>query len=204
MKKREVMLSLLDENMETPYIPAGFFIHFDPKFHRGQAAVEKHLAYFNFTGMDFVKIQYENRFPVVPEIIGPSDWGKMPCYDYEFYEDQINIAKGLVEAVGKDALVLMTLYSPLMCAGHSVGKTVIDDHLRENPDQTAKGMEIITESLMTFVKGCIDVGIDGFYHSAQGGETHRFEGSPILETCIRPYDLALMELIERRCRFNIF
>jgi uroporphyrinogen decarboxylase len=203
MNKREVILSILEESVETPYIPAGFFIHFDQSYHRGQAAIDKHLGYFHYTGMDFVKIQYENRFPERPEITKPEDWAKMPCYGYEFYKDQINIAKGLVEAVGKESLVLMTLYSPFMCAGQSVGKEILVEHLRENPEQAKKGIEIIMDSLMTFVQGCIAVGIDGFYHSTQGGETDRFENSPIFDECIKPYDLALMKEIERSCDFNI-
>jgi len=203
MNTRDVVLSLLDEDAETPYIPAGFFIHFDPQFHRGQAAIDKHLEYFRYTGMDFVKIQYENRFPLRSEISKPADWAQMPCYGEDFYADQIQIAKGLVEAAGGDALVLMTLYSPFMCAGHSVGKGVLAEHLRENPDRTRRGIEVIADSLMVFVKGCVAVGVDGFYHSTQGGETHRFEGSPIFDECIRPYDLALMEEIERSCKFNV-
>ena len=203
MNKREVVLSLLDESIETPYIPAGFFIHFDPFFHRGQAAIDKHLEYFNFTGMDFVKIQYENRFPLLPNITEPADWSDIPCYGLDFYEDQINIAKGLVDSIEKHALVIMTLYSPFMCAGHSVGKSLLSKHLHENPEKTKKGIEIITESLMLFIHGCIDVGIDGFYHSTQGGESNRFEGSQIFDECIKPYDLYLMEEIERTCKFNI-
>ena len=203
MNKKEIVLSLLDDSVETPYIPAAFFLHFDPHFHRGQAAIDKHLEYFHYTGMDYVKIQYENRFPDRPEIQTPADWAKMPRYGEDFYADQIAIAKGLVAAAGKDALVVMTLYSPFMCAGHSVGKELLAQHLRENPAQTKNGIEIITESLMIFVKGCIAAGVDGFYHSTQGGETHRFEGSSIFDECIRPYDLALMEEIERNCHFNI-
>lgn len=203
MNKRENLLSLLHPETAIAYIPAAFFLHFDERFHRGQAAIDKHLEYFQFTGMDFVKIQYERRFPLIPGIAKPADWEKMPCYGEDFYQDQIGIAKGLVEAAGKDALVIMTLYSPFMCAGHTVGKEILAQHLRENPDQTKKGIEIITESLLTFVRGCVEVGIDGFYHSTQGGETSRFEGSPIFEDCIKPYDLALMEEIEQNCQFNI-
>ena len=203
MNKREVVLSLLDGTITTAHIPAGFFIHFDPNFHHGQAAIDKHLEFFHYTGMDFVKIQYENRFPLRSEITKPEDWRKMPCYGVDFYEDQINIAKGLVEAAGREALVLMTLYSPFMCASHSVGKAIVAEHLKENPELVKKGIEIITESLMVFVRCCISIGIDGFYHSTQGGETHRFESSPIFDNCIRPYDLALMEAIDRSCQFNI-
>lgn len=44
--KRDVMLSLAHDSGKPPYTPAAFFLHFDPAFHRGQAAVEKHLEFF--------------------------------------------------------------------------------------------------------------------------------------------------------------
>jgi len=88
MNKRELVLSLLDAGVRRPYTPAGFFIHFDKSHHRGQAAVDKHLEYFRYTGMDFVKIQYENEFPRQLDILEPDDWVKMPFYDKEFYEGQ--------------------------------------------------------------------------------------------------------------------
>ena len=59
MNKQELMLGLLDETKKQEYIPAGFFLHFDPEYQQGQAAVDKHLEFFRYTGMDFVKIQYE-------------------------------------------------------------------------------------------------------------------------------------------------
>jgi uroporphyrinogen decarboxylase len=203
MNKREVIQRFLDSETSSPHIPAGFFIHFDEGSHRGQAAIDKHLEYFKFTGMDFVKIQYENTFPFVPEIRKAEDWAKMPLHGPDFYEDQFNIAKGLIDAAGKEAMVIMTLYSPFMCAEDTVGEEVVVQQLRENPDQVKKGIEIITESLMIFVKGCIDLGIDGFLHSTQGGETHRFECSPVFDECIKPYDLYLMEEINQSCEFNI-
>ncbi len=63
INKREAILDLLDPGKKQEYIPAAFFLHFDEMYHRGEPAVEKHLEYFRYTGMDFVKIQYEIRFP---------------------------------------------------------------------------------------------------------------------------------------------
>jgi len=203
MNKRDVVLSLKNPDTATPYIPAAFFLHFDPRCHRGGAAIDKHLEFFQYTEMDFVKIQYETKFPNRPEIINPADWEKMPCYGADFYEDAWHLVEGLVAEAGKDALVLMTLYSPFMCAGHSIGKDALMRHFQEDREKTKKGIEIITDSLMIFVKGCIERGIDGFYHSTQGGETDRFGGTSIFEQCIKPYDLALMEEINTRCEFNI-
>jgi uroporphyrinogen decarboxylase len=56
---------------------------------------------------------------------------------------------------------------------------------------------------MTFVKECIRLGVDGFYHSTQGGEASRLGGSMLFEECVKPFDLLLMNEIDRSCVFNI-
>ena len=126
----------------------------------------------------------------------------MPLYKRNFYKDPLDIVDGLVKRVKNEALVIMTLYSPFMCAGHTTGGH-ITEHIKENPEKVKKGMEIITESLMIFVKECIKLGIDGFYHSTQGGESFRFDDSALFKEYIKPYDLTLMEEINRSCIFNI-
>ena len=190
MNKRELVLNLLDENKIQNYFPAGFFIHFDKSFQRGQAAVDKHLEYFRYTDMDIVKIQYETVFPKLPEIKSPKDWQKMPLYGRDFYEEQLFIAESLVKEMKKEALVIMTLYSPFMCARATAGgEEEINAHIKADPAEVRKGMEIITESLLIFVKGCIEIGIDGFYASTQGAESHRFSDPISFKSCIKPYDL---------------
>ena len=203
MNKRERMLSLLEDGKGPDCTPAAFFIHFDPEFHFGQPAVKKHLDYFRHTGMDFVKIQYERKFPPRPEIQRPKDWADMPFYNLDFYEGQLQAVEGLIKAAKKEALVILTLYSPFMCAAHTAGSETLTGHIRENPDQVKKGMEIITESLMMLVRRCIDLGLDGFYTSTQGGENSRLGNTEGFRSCIRPYDLALMQEIDRSCGFNI-
>ena len=98
MNKRDVVLDLLNDGKKQKYVPAGFFVHFDASCHKGQRAIDKHLEYFRYTGMDFVKIQYENPFPAIPEIRRPEDWAGMPFYGKEFYRDQLDVVEGLVEA----------------------------------------------------------------------------------------------------------
>ena len=203
MNKRENLLALLDEGKCQDTIPAAFFVHFDKIYHEGQAAVDKHLEYFRFTGMDFVKIQFESTFPPRPEIQRPADWAGLPVYGTDFYQGQLDAVEGLVKAAKHEAVVIVTLYSPFMCAGHTAGSEILTTHIKESPDQVKKGMEIITESLLLFVKECIRLGVDGFYASTQGGESDRFGGSPLFDECIRPYDLAVMEEINRSCIFNI-
>lgn len=203
MNKRDVVLSLLNPNQKPDYTPAAFFLHFDPAYHKGQAAVDKHLEYFHYTGMDFVKIQYERGFPRIPAIQKPEDWANMPFYKLDFYEEPLRVVEGLVKAARSKALVILTLYSPFMCAGHTTSDAIITRHIQENPQAVKRGMEIITESLLQFVKKAIRLGLDGFYTSTQGGESGRFPDLTLFDECVRPYDLALMDEINRSCIFNI-
>jgi uroporphyrinogen decarboxylase len=203
VNRREALLDLLDANKKQEYIPAAFFLHFDEIYHQGEPAIDKHLEYFRYTGMDFVKIQYEITFPQMPNIKTPADWAKMPLYKEDFYEPQLKVVEGLVKKAKKEALVLVTLYSPFMCAGQTTSQETVTEHIKESPDDVKKGMEVITESLMLFVKGCIRAGVDGFYASTQGGESFRFDDSTSFNECIKPYDLTLMEEMNRSCVFNI-
>ena len=201
--KRDAVLAMLDKSGRQPYIPAAFFIHFDPAYHFGEAAVKKHLEYFRATGMDFVKIQYEKTFPQIPAIKRPADWATMPSYPLEFYEPVLSAVRGLVKAAKPEALVLVTLYSPFMCAGHTTSLPMLTAHLEENPDAVRKGLEAITDSLMRFVKECVRLGVDGFYASTQGGEAGRFRDPAVFTRHVKPFDLVLMNEMKRSCPFNI-
>jgi uroporphyrinogen decarboxylase len=203
VNKREKVLSLLDTSQTPGYIPAAFFLHFPPDCHCGQAAIDKHLEYFRYTGMDFVKIQYEFPFPHRPEIRSPEDWAKMPLYGREFFQDQLDIVAGLVDAVKGEALVVQTLYSPFMSAGHTTSDQTITEHIKTAPEKAKKGLEIITESILWFVRECIKLGMDGFYASTQGRESHRFGDPSLFARYVKPYDLAVMEALDRACPFNI-
>ncbi len=201
MNKREVMLSLLEGCPD--YVPAAFFLHFGEAFHSGRAAVDKHLEYFRATGMDIVKIQYEQKYPRLDSIRKPADWANMPRYGRDFYEEQLEVVRGIVQEVKREALVVVTLYSPFMCAGHSVSHPLLTEHFNQDPEAVKRGLEIITDSLMIFVRGCIEAGVDGFYHSTQGGEAGHFHDKTVFTRYIKPFDLVLMEEINRACEFNI-
>lgn len=202
MNKRDRVLSLINGNTAPDTIPAAFFMHFDPAYHQGQAAVGKHLEFFHYTGMDFVKIQYEQTLPPSAPIHRLEDWAGVPLYPEEFFEAPVRVAEGLVKAAKHEALVIMTLYSPFMWARHAAGEQVLDGHLKENPEAVRKGLEIMTENVLNLVRGCKRVGVDGFYASSQGGETFRFKGTQLFREMIKPTDLAVWDEIQS-CSFNI-
>ncbi len=202
MNKRDSLLSLVNSSTPPETIPAAFFMHFDPAYHRGQAAIDKHLEFFRYTRMDFVKIQYEQILPPSPPIRQPRDWGRLPLYPAQDLEEPIRVVEGLVKAARGEALVIMTLYSPFMWTRHANPGMDIVHQLKENPEAVKLGLEIMTENVLNLVRGCKRVGVDGFYASSQGGEAFRFKGTDIFQRYIKPTDLAVWEEI-RSCPFNI-
>jgi len=118
-QKRELILSLINEDNPQEYYPAGFFIHFGKGYKTGEAAIQKHLEYFRYTDMDFMKIQYEKEFPKIPGIQKPSDWANMTLYGKDFYEEPLAVIEGIVKEVKKEAPVIATFYCPFACAGHT-------------------------------------------------------------------------------------
>ena len=79
MNRRDILLDLVHGRGPSGYVPAAFFMHFEAAFHQGQPAVDKHLEFFRHTGMDFVKVQYEQLQPPYPPIRKPEDWTQNTC-----------------------------------------------------------------------------------------------------------------------------
>lgn len=200
MNKRDTMLGLIHNADLSDYIPAAFFLHFDSTYHQGQTAIDKHLEFFRATDMDFVKIQYEQPFPASAPIRKPEDWAHAPLCSEDFFEAPIHVVEGLVKAAHSEALVIMTLYSPFMWAAHLDPE--IADHLKDDPESVKKGLAIMTENVLTLVRGCKRAGVDGFYASSQGGEAFRFQDPNIFQKYIKPTDLAVWDELSS-CDFNI-
>lgn len=200
--KRDAVFDMLEGRQPTGYVPAGFFLHFGSQYHTGSAAIEKHKEFFSFTGMDIVKIQFELPWPQFSPA-KPADWSSVPVIGDEFFEPQLEVVRGLVKALKSEAPVLLTLYSPFMIAAKLAAPGVLNRHLEEDRTQAAKGIEIVTDTLMRFMNSAISAGLDGFYHSTQGGESKRFSDPSIFIDAVKPYDLAYMNLAKEKCALNI-
>ena len=201
--KRERMLQWLAGKTDPTYTPAAYFLHFGPEYKSGSAAATRHLEYFRQTDMDFVKIQFEQTYERQNFLQKPSDWSKLALRKVDFYEPLLQTVRQLVQGSKKEALILMTLYSPFMCAGHCATAPVLLRHLEEDPDAVKRGLEILIESQLIFVRACIQAGIDGFYMSTQGSEAKRFKNPAIFTDFVKPSDLVAMNEISASCAFNI-
>jgi uroporphyrinogen decarboxylase len=191
MNKRDAILNLIHGTTSPGYIPAAFFMHFRPDHLEGQPAIDRHLKFFRATGMDFVKIQYEQELHASIPIMKPKDWANVPPCSPDFFEPTLHIVRELVRAAKAEALVVMTLYSPFMWLNALAEADLVHAHFRENPEAMKKGLEIMTDNVLTLVRLCKKAGVDGFYASTQGGEAFRFKGTDIFQKYIKPADLAV-------------
>jgi uroporphyrinogen decarboxylase len=201
--KRSVVKSLLQNEASWNYTPAAFFTHFPPECHSGRAAIDKHIEFFKYTGMDFVKIQYEKAFPKIEDIKVPKDWRHMPFYDSSFFAEPLEIVESLVKELHKESLIVQTIYSPFMCAADSTSYDLLTTHLQEDPDSVKKGLSVIRDSLLGFIRECARLGIDGFYSSTQGGEGARFKKDDHFQNHISPFDISLLAEMNALTAFNI-
>jgi uroporphyrinogen decarboxylase len=203
VSKRERMLQWLEGKGEAGYTPAAFFLHFEEPHRVGSGAATKHLEYFRYTDMDFVKIQYEQDVKEVDFIKKPADWAKLNPYKLDFFEPQLVTVRELVKQAKKEALVIMTIYSPYMWAGQVATYTTLRKHLEEDPEAVKRGLDNLVESQMLFVRACIDIGVDGFYMSTQGSESGQFNDPKIFTEYVKPADLVAMQEVSKKCLFNI-
>lgn len=201
--RRDLVLGLLDPAAVPERVPAAFFLHFDKAHHAGRAAVDRHLEFYRTTGMDLLKIQYEHHLPPMPDLLRPSDWSRVPRYGEEFFRDPLDVVAGLVAEAKREAVVVVTLYSPFMFAGQLCGSETLVRHLEEDPDAVARGLRIVTDAVLAFARGCLERGVDGFYASTQGAEAGRFRTPGIFERFVRPFDLEVWDLIGARSTCSI-
>jgi len=201
-KKSERLLLYLETDEGDGFAPGAFFLHFGGGYQSGTAAIEKHQEFFRATDMDFVKIQFEVGFPAF-EATSPADYDSIPVFPNSLFENQLAVVKGLVDALKPEALVVLTLYSPFMITSGMVGRETLIRHMEEDPERVATGIEIVSDGLMKFVRECIRVGVDGFYHSTQGGESKRFKDRSLFLNYVKPSDLRVMKEIDEACPFSI-
>jgi uroporphyrinogen decarboxylase len=199
--KRDLMLEVLNMEARPGYVPAGFFMHFGV---RGDAAVKAHLDHFRGTGMDFVKIQFdEQTLPPNDQIKTPQDWSKIPVLPEKWFEPSLYLLKRLIQEAKSEALIIQTLYSPYQMAKQAVTWQVLVEHVKQDAESVCRGMENITLSLLHFVQAASRLGVDGFYMCAQGGETNRVADRALFNRAIKNYDMILYKEAAQLVRYNI-
>ena len=197
--KQGIMDAFVAGTLDPSYAPAAFFIHFGSDQKVGDAAVQAHLNYFHASGMDILKVQFEQGVPQIP--VGEED--AFEPIPEDFYRPTLEIITNLQEAEGKDVYVLPTIYSTYQVARQSLGESRIKAAAVENPEWLKSVFDSYRDALVWLVKECKKAGILGFYMCTQGGEMTFNDIPGFFETFVRSYDLAVMGECNQDTKMNI-
>lgn len=201
MNKRQRIDQFLAREPYTDGIPAAFFQHFEPTKRHNNAAVEAQLNFYHETDMDIMKIMFDDIYPKFT-VKRPEDWRNVPDFspDDSIFKQQIEVADRLVNAVGKEAYVFQTIFSPFVSAGCAVSPIpvwdeIVTSHFSKDPEAMTEGLTKIAKTLAEFAKNIAQTGIDGFYVSLQGGENRRYS-EEFFTTWFKPLDIMLLNTLK--------
>lgn len=183
MNKRErVIHAIKGENVD--HVPCGFSLHFPKEVAFGEEAVKAHLEFFQETDTDIIKIMNENLVPDVGEIRVPDDWNKIPTYSMNdtFMQNQVELVKRILDKADPDAFSLGTLHGICASAIHPIEarygydhvRELFCTHLREKKEPVIEAFKRITDGMCQLAVKYKELGLDGIYYAALGGEKHYF------------------------------
>lgn len=210
MKKRERVIAAI-EGREADHVPVGFSLHFPQGKEKGEQGVQSHLEFFRRTDTDIIKVMNENLVPDVGEIRTPQDWNKIPSYSLKdgFMEQQIEMVKRILDQAEGDAFSLGTLHGICASAIHPIEarygyehvRELFCTHIRENKQPVLEAFKRITEGMCRLAVTYKELGLDGIYYAALGGERHYFTDDEFAEM-IEPFDKEILRASKEAGCYN--
>ena len=204
--------------------------HFPPYDENPKDLVEKTIQFQQRFNWDFVKVTYQglysvqdwgstikwpardSEWPNTCSTVGvvtdfgikkPEDWAKLKVLplDEGAMADSVLVAKQISETFKGEAPVVVTVFNPLTTAIKMSGDKFFI-HLRQNPELVKKGLEIITQTTINFVKELAKNQADGIFFASQLGTYDKLSVAEFQEFGV-PYDMEILNSIKDKTWFNI-
>lgn len=208
MTKRERVLNAF-QNKPVDKLPMGFWYHFSPDEDLGRETVEAHIKLYREADMDFIKVMCDGYFnypnPFISTVKSPEDWMRMtPVGEgHPYIRGQVERAKAVVEAVGKECCVFYNVFCPMSLMRFGTSEELLMGHLRENREAVLHAFEVIAQDVKTLVRLLItEAGCDGIYYCVQNAEKFRFTAEEYREI-VRPAELSVLEYANTLSANNI-
>jgi uroporphyrinogen decarboxylase len=149
---------------------------------------------------DYVKVMYDELYdtPVNYQFaVDASVWEQLQPLDPHkaAFGRYLESLKRIRDAVPEDTPVIATIYSPFHIGVRLAWKRILED-MCTSPEKVNKGLEIITENLVSLVAAARkESGIDGFFLGAFGAETEWLSLSEY-ERIESPLDRAVLDAMK--------
>lgn len=169
--------------------PVALWRHF-PTDDLDPSSLVRSIVFFQQTyGFDFVKITPRSSYSTQdwgasdawngnPEGSGiytqypvthPENWYQLAVHSplKGALGEQLRVIEQVRSNLPSDISIIPTIFSPLSQAKHLAGNETLLTHLRETPDALKKGLEVIVEQTIVFIRECKKRGIDGIFFAVQ-------------------------------------
>ncbi len=171
MTPRERVTTVLKGGMpdRTPFC---FWYHFHLKPPTGPGMAKAELDFFHAYRPDIWKVMHDIDYEDSEIVNTIDDWAKLRSMDGHTgnFGKQAETIKLIVDQQDEDVHVINTVFNTYRYANKCCGEELLD-HLRKDPTKVQKGLEAITDSLVSFVEALKDVGADGIYFALHGAST---------------------------------
>lgn len=157
-----------------------------------------------------VKLRFSGQPLIKPVVLDvpikqTSDWASLrPLSSSEgVLDEQTEVCERICEALGGEAYICETVFSPLSIAGDLVAdpQQLLDD-MRNDRQAVHGALEVITATFREFVTAVIKAGADGIFFATTEWATRDTLTEDLYAEFGRPYDLQVLEAA-REGQFNV-
>ncbi|MCP4398273.1 MAG: hypothetical protein GY801_13375 [bacterium] len=203
-KKERVLAAIHGEDVD--YVPYTMWYHFGTQFMPGEKAAEVAIAFYERFDLDLAKVMNDYAYPLpegMDRIRNIEDWKRLKPLKAEEggFAEQLKLLELVAKRVKDEAFFVDTIFDPFYMA-HRSGKNIIFELLHEHPEEFKQGLEVITESLINYVKAVLELGAAGIFLAVNGASTDVLTQAEFQEF-VKPYDLQVLNAVKDQATFNI-
>jgi uroporphyrinogen decarboxylase len=194
-RTERVMAAVKGEPVDR--LPVCFWHHFQPEG-SGRKMAEATLQFFDEEfDLDILKIMPDIPYPFPRKSIHePDDWRLIEPIDAlrsRYFNQRIEAVAALREAIGFEAPIIVTTFSPLAEAMYAAADHgTFFAHAKESPTVVHEALSIIAENLRAQCRAVIEAGADGIFFALQGCTKAVMPETQYREFG-RPYDLIALQ-----------
>ncbi len=201
--------------------PVSFWYHFPAGCAAGAAAVDAHVRHMETYDLDFLKIMDDNRYPRIGLenglISSVADLDRLhPLKGSEDrFARQLELIDALVKRYRGKFRMITTVFNswtvlrqmtspesgqhrpPVLGQTGDPRDAALSGFLRAAPDVLVRALDVITESLINFVRNCLEAGADGIFFSVRDDWVDSPEnGEGTYDSLVKPGDLRILEAVQ--------
>jgi uroporphyrinogen decarboxylase len=195
-KRQRVIAALEGRMADIDRPPVSVWYHFGTQFMSGRAAADVAVAFFRHYDFDFLKMMNDRPWPLPAGLASVESEDDLARFgplgmDEPPFREQLAALERAVRAVGRDALVIETVFNPLGIARRTM-KRQAAVLMRESPGRFLDWLAVCAENLVRYVRATARTGIGGIFLSVNGAEGEGLSAEEFARF-VRPFDLRVIE-----------